>query len=118
MKLWAGSRQRFFRFLIAALRAVLTRRGQKLRDFYDLYVLEKSGYRIKDLKEQAVAKIRSCLNFSKYRANLERNKASFVLSSVLEEPFERSLFVVQPPKDFDLFLKQVPKKFAEITNSV
>ncbi|MCX8150746.1 MAG: nucleotidyl transferase AbiEii/AbiGii toxin family protein [Candidatus Bathyarchaeota archaeon] len=103
--------------LCEKVRAVLTRRGQKLRDFYDLYVLEKSGYKIEDLKEQAVSKIRSCLNFSRYRANL-RNRASFELSSVLEEPFERSLFVVQPPEDFDLFLKQVPKKFVEIINRV
>ncbi len=102
--------------LCEKVRAVLTRRGQKLRDFYDLYVLEKSGYKIEDLREQALAKIRSCLNFSRYRVNLERNRASFELSSVLEEPFERSLFVVQPPEDFDLFLKQVPKRFSEIIN--
>ncbi|MCW3996515.1 MAG: hypothetical protein NWE98_10280 [Candidatus Bathyarchaeota archaeon] len=49
---------------------------------------------------------------------MERNRASLELSSVLEEPFERSLFVVQPPEDFDSFLKQAPKKFVEIINRV
>jgi len=100
--------------LCEKVRAVFTRQGQKLRDFYDLYVLEKSGFKIEDLKEQAAAKIRSCLKYKRYRENLDKNRSSFLLGNVFEDPFERSLFVVEPPKDFDLFLKQVPKKFSGI----
>jgi hypothetical protein len=81
-------------------------------------VLEQSGCKIEDLKEQAIAKIRSCLNYRRYRENLERNRESFELSSVLEEPFERSLFVVQPHEGFDLFLKQVSGKFSEIIDRI
>ena len=102
--------------LCEKVRAVLTRRTQKLRDFYDLFMLEKSGFKIEELKEEAVAKIKACLNYQRYRANLERNRKSLDLSPVLEEPFERSLFVVQPPKDFDFFLKRAPETFADIIN--
>ena len=104
--------------LCEKVRAVLTRRAQKLRDFYDLYMLEKSGYKIEDLREQIVAKINACLNYERYRANLERNIKSFELSPILEEPFERDLFVVQPPKDFDSFLKRAPDRLADIMNGV
>ena len=99
--------------LCEKVRAVLTRRAQKLRDFYDLYMLEKSGIKMEELNEQIVAKINACLNYKRYRANLERNIKSFELSSVLEEPFERGLFVVQPPKDFDSFLKRVPERLTD-----
>ncbi len=104
--------------LCEKVRAVLTRRARKLRDFYDLYMLEKSGYKIEELREQIVAKVNACLNYKRYRANLERNIKSFELSPVLEEPFERELFVVQPPKDFDSFLKRVPDRLADIMNGV
>lgn len=104
--------------LCEKVRAILTRRAQKLRDFYDLYMLEKSGYKIEELREQIVAKINACLNYKRYRANLERNIKSFELSPVLEEPFERGLFVVQPPKDFDSFLKRAPDRLTEIINRV
>lgn len=100
--------------LCEKVRAVLTRRAQKLRDFYDLYMLEKSGFRIKEIEEQAVVKIKACLNFKRYRLNLERNRRALKLSSFMEEPFERSLFTTQPPSDFDFFLKQIPEKLAEI----
>jgi predicted nucleotidyltransferase component of viral defense system len=95
------------------VRAVLTRRAQKLRDFYDLYMLEKSGIKMEEHNEQIVAKINACLNYKRYRANLERNIKSFKLSSVLEEPFERGLFVVQPPKDFDSFLKRTSERLTD-----
>ena len=99
--------------LCEKVRAVLTRRAQKLRDFYDLYMLEKSGVKMEEHKEQIVAKINTCLNYKRYRASLERNIKSFELSSVLEEPFERGLFVVQPPKDFDLFLKHASESLTD-----
>jgi predicted nucleotidyltransferase component of viral defense system len=104
--------------LCEKVRAILTRRAQKLRDFYDLYMLEKSGYKIEELREQIMAKINACLNYKRYRANLERNIKSFELSPVLEEPFERGLFVVQPPKDFESFLKQAPDRLSAIMNGV
>jgi len=104
--------------LCEKVRAILTRRAQKLRDFYDLYMLEKSGFKVEEIKKEAAVKIKACLNYKRYGVNLERNKKSLQLSSVMEEPFERSLFVTQPPSDFDFFLKKIPEKLADIVNRV
>ena len=104
--------------LCEKVRAILTRRAQKLRDFYDLFMLEKSGYKIEALKEQITVKIKACLRFKRYRTNLERNRESLEFSAVLEDPFERELFVVRPPKDFDIFLKRLPNALKDTVNQV
>jgi predicted nucleotidyltransferase component of viral defense system len=104
--------------LCEKVRAILTRRTQKLRDFYDLFTLEKSGCSIEALKEQTIVKIKACLQFKRYRANLERNRGTLDSSAVLENPFERELFVAKPPKDFDVFLKRLPDALKDIMNRV
>ena len=104
--------------LCEKVRAILTRRTQKLRDFYDLFMLEKSGYNIGALKEETITKIKACLQFKRYRTNLERNKESLEFSAVLEDTYERELFVAKPPKDFDVFLKRLPNALKEIMNRV
>lgn len=104
--------------LCEKVRAILTRRAQKLRDFYDLFMLNKSGYKIEALKEQIIVKIKACLHYKRYRANLERNKESLEFSAVLENPFERELFVAEPPKDFDVFLKRLPDALKDIMSQV
>ena len=104
--------------LCEKVRAILTRRTQKLRDFYDLFMLEKSGCNIRELKEEIIAKIKACLQFQRYRTNLERNKESLEFSAVLEDTYERELFVAKPPKDFDVFLKRLPNALKEIMNRV
>jgi len=104
--------------LCEKVRAILTRRAQKLRDFYDLFMLFKSGHKIEPLKEQIIMKIKACLRYKGYRANLERNRESLEFSAVLEDSFERELFVVKPPKDFDIFLKRLPDALKGIMNQV
>ena len=104
--------------LCEKVRAILTRRTQKLRDFYDLFMLYKSGYEIEALKEQIIVKIKACLHYRRYRANLERNKEPLEFSAVLGNPFERELFITKPSKDFDVFLERLPGTLKEIMNQV
>jgi len=104
--------------LCEKVRAILTRRAQKLRDFYDLFMLYKFGYKIEALKEQTIVKIKACLHYKRYRANFERNRESLEFSAVLEDPFERELFVAKPPKDFDVFLKRLPDALKDIVSQV
>lgn len=85
--------------------AILTRRTQKLRDFYDLFMLDKAGFRIEDLREQILRKIKACLRYERYRANLEKNKKLLEMGAALEDPFERGLFVAELPRGFAGFLK-------------
>jgi predicted nucleotidyltransferase component of viral defense system len=103
--------------LCEKVRAILTRRAQKLRDFYDLFMLEKAGYKIDALKEQIVAKIKTCLQFKRYRANLEKNR-ELEFAAVLSDSFERGLFVAKPSKDFDVFLKRLPDVLKDVLSKV
>ena len=100
------------------VRAIVTRRAQKLRDFYDLFILDKSGYNIETLKDQIIIKIKACLQYKRYRTNLEKNRKSLEFATVLEDPFERELFVVRPPKGFDAFLKRLPDVSKDVMSKV
>jgi len=104
--------------LCEKVRAILTRRSQKLRDFYDLFMLKEHGFNVGKLEEEIVRKIKSSLYYKKYRENLERNKKSLETKGVLEDPFERDLFVAKPPKDFEVFLIRLEASLKSIMNSV
>ena len=104
--------------LCEKVRAILTRRAQKLRDLYDLFMLDKSGVKIKALRRQIIIKINACLRYKRYRSNLEKNRRSLELTAVLEDPFERGLFVTRPSKDFDAFLKGLPDVLKDVMSEV
>lgn len=103
--------------LCEKVRAILTRKAQKLRDFYDLFVLHKHGFEVKDLENEILEKIKSSLYYKKYRDALEKNKEMLEVSEeILEDPFERSLFVEKPEKEFDVFLKAFIETLRKIAN--
>jgi len=104
--------------LCEKVRAILTRRTQKLRDLYDLFILDKFGFKIEDFKEEILKKTQSALHFKRYRANLKKNRESLDLMNALEDPFERELFVIRPPKEFDSFLKRIAKLLIEIMENL
>ncbi|GBC75384.1 hypothetical protein HRbin06_00702 [archaeon HR06] len=92
--------------LCEKVRAILTRRAQKLRDFYDLFILQKHGFHAKDLENEIIEKIKASLYYKKYRDALEKNKEGLEASrEILEDPFERNLLVEKPQKEFDSFLE-------------
>jgi len=97
------------------IRAILTRRSQKLRDFYDVFKLHEQGVKLEELKNEIVEKIKAALYYKKYRENLERNRKELEIGrEILEDPFERELFIDRPPKEFDEFLRQFVKILREI----
>jgi hypothetical protein len=105
--------------LCEKVRAILTRRAQKLRDFYDLFMLSKHGYKIEDLAKEILEKVRASLYYRKYRSNLERNRKGLeIVEGFLEDPFERRLLIELPQRDFEDFLKVVGEKLREIANNV
>lgn len=101
--------------LCEKVRAILTRKAQKLRDFYDLFVLHKHGFEAKNLEHEILEKIKAGLYYKKYRDALEKNKEGLEIGRrILEDPFERSLFVEKPTKEFEDF----SKTFIEILRKV
>jgi len=105
--------------LCEKVRAILTRKTQKLRDFYDLFKLNEKGIKIENLKKEIVEKIKVSLYYKKYRENLERNKRIFKIGKeFLEDPFERDLFIVKLPKEFEFLFEESIKNLRDIINIV
>jgi len=92
--------------LCEKVRAILTRRAQKLRDFYDLFILDRHGFKPENLKNEIIRKTKACLRYKKYRENLEKNRESLDIEDVLNDAYERSLFVLKPAKNFEGFLNK------------
>jgi len=105
--------------LCEKVRAILTRKAQKLRDFYDLFILDRHGFKVGQLTEEGVRKTRASLYYSKYRENFEANRKAIELDdAVLEGPFERNLFIVSPPAEFDRFLEELSIELRGIADRV
>ncbi|MFH1623990.1 MAG: nucleotidyl transferase AbiEii/AbiGii toxin family protein [Pseudomonadota bacterium] len=105
--------------LCEKVRAILTRRAQKLRDFYDLFVLDSRGFKVGALIEESTQKTKASFYYNKYRDNFEANKKAIELDdAVLESPFERSLFIVTPPPEFDRFVEKLSTELLGIAGKV
>jgi len=103
------------------VRAILTRRGFKARDFVDIFLIsENYGIKIQGLKKEIIEKIKLMLNlYQKYRTNLVDKikllesddlfewsaEKELLLKGINEEKFSR--FV----KQFQVFLKDLGKEF-------
>ncbi len=79
------------------VRAILTRRGIKARDFIDLFMLkEKMGLDVEDELECTVSKIRFMLeSYQRYRDNLVAKKQLLDSGSLFEWGGERDLLLVE-----------------------
>lgn len=113
--------------LCEKIRAILTRKGIKARDFFDIYlILNKNEFTIEDIKNQTVEKILFALNqYDKYRENLEGkreliNSGKFFTKGEVWGEEENLLFVEINNKafytfvdDFNLFLKDITEEIYE-----
>ncbi len=71
------------------------------------------------LMQEIGEKVRVALYYKKYRETLKKNKKRIVIEqSILENPFERSLFVVKPAKEFDIFLKSIIKTLKNLLSKI
>ncbi len=107
--------------LAEKIRAILTRRIQKLRDFYDVFMLHKAGYDYSNVIDEALEKIRFSMRFSPERTaeNLRVNLESIqdgrfnVVPELMEKELE--LVLVRPPEsEFREFMKDFLEVLAEI----
>ncbi|MBC7121172.1 MAG: nucleotidyl transferase AbiEii/AbiGii toxin family protein [Candidatus Methanosuratus sp.] len=105
--------------LCEKVRAILTRRAQKLRDFYDIFMLDAHGFKAERVTDEIAKKVRASLYYKKYRDNLDANKRAMKFSTeVLEDPFERELFVQGPPRNFEKFLTNLLDLLKDIVNLI
>jgi predicted nucleotidyltransferase component of viral defense system len=104
--------------LCEKVRAIFTRRTQKLRDFYDLFMLDRSGFKTERLKEEIIKKTKASLHYKKYRENLGKNRESLKIAEAVDDTLERSLLVSQPTKGFEAFLKELGRTLKNIMSSM
>jgi len=101
--------------LIEKVRAILTRRGIKARDFVDVFlIVRKEKLRLDDFKKQIIEKISDMLKFEKYTPNIKNKETQLSDDLVLGE----EAFILIPidkgfpkfTKEFILFLKEIIKE--------
>lgn len=107
--------------LAEKIRAILTRRIQKLRDFYDVFMIYRAGYDYSEVLNEAIEKIKFSMRFSpertaeNLRANLESLESGrFNIAHELMEN-ELELVLTRPPEsEFQGFMKDFLGVLAEI----
>lgn len=89
------------------IRAILTRKGRKARDFLDVYFIQKQ-FNIKpsDVEKQSLEKINHTLeHYDKYRKNLENKKKQIEENNIFEWGMEKDLLLTNINEaDFEKFL--------------
>ena len=115
VKLLAYSREEI---LCEKVRAILTRQTHKLRDFYDIFILEKHGIKTEKHEEKIVEKLKDALRYKKYRTNLEMNLKRLSTKEFVDDPFEKEMFIVKPPAEFYRFVEKFVDLLKEIGESV
>ncbi len=100
--------------LLEKFRAILTRRGIKVRDFIDIYKItkkEKIDYKI--FRKDIIAKTRFMLRYEKYLQNL----AGFKLKEIFLKD-EEKLLLEPLPKDFNNFIKELQVFLEDIADEL
>jgi predicted nucleotidyltransferase component of viral defense system len=96
------------------IRALLTRKGFKIRDIIDLYFLSKKGITLEKVEEKAIKKTIFMLNYIKYKNNIINRK--------FEEPFymgdEERLLLYPMKKEFEKFQKEIFEKLNKVVKKI
>lgn len=102
--------------LIEKVRAILTRKGIKMRDYIDIYMIEKKEKLYAwDFKSQIIDKINAVIKFEKYKTNINTK----TIEGITFDPSkELAILLVEIPEDFNAFFarfnnlcKQLVKEF-------
>lgn len=105
--------------LVEKVRAILTRKVQKLRDFYDLYLMYRHGLRVSDYRDAVIKKTIPALRYGKYLENFRRNKASFdIRTGSILNGYELHLLNVEPDENFVSFFNFLVGDIAEILDEI
>ncbi len=91
--------------LIEKIRAILTRRGIKARDFVDVFlIVKKEKLNLNDFRKQIIDKINDMLKFEKYNQNIKNKETQLKENLILGE--EEALMLTPIDKGFPKFLKE------------
>ena len=100
--------------LIEKVRAILTRKGIKSRDFVDIYlILKHEKVKLAEVQEQIIKKTKFMMRYDKYIQNLKDFKLEkFVLGD------EEKLMLIPLDKGFEEFLKEIHQFLSDIIKRI
>lgn len=107
--------------LCEKIRAILTRRGTKARDFVDVYLISKQmGIKPSNMEEQIIGKTIFTLElYDKYRKNLKNKTKLLESGRFFDWGYEKGLLILKlDEKDFYVFLNQLQKFLKEIAQRI
>lgn len=105
---WAITRTELFVYDVREIasekiRAILTRRGTKVRDYIDLQILNNNAVKISTVIELAMEKTLFMLRYEKYEQNLFNKK----FDEKIELGAEKNLLIQKPYNNFPEFTEKV-----------
>jgi predicted nucleotidyltransferase component of viral defense system len=99
--------------LVEKIRAILTRRGVKARDFIDVYkILKEDNVKLSSLSGKIIDKTEAMLKFEKYSLNLEGKQESGFNFEIGEE---EKMLLTPLGEDFNKFLVEFKAFLQELT---
>ncbi|MFH1054867.1 MAG: nucleotidyl transferase AbiEii/AbiGii toxin family protein [Candidatus Altiarchaeota archaeon] len=102
--------------LAEKVRAILTRKGTKARDFIDVYLIQKeTGVKPEDLEAVILDKTRFILKYEKYRQNLQQNTTATPTFKLGEE---EKILLKPLNKEFEQHTKQLTKYLTKLANKI
>ncbi len=104
--------------LCEKMRAVLTRRGTKARDFVDAYLISKQkGIKITSMKEQIISKtVFTLRRYEKYRKNLRSKMELLESAEFFDWGREKEILIIKlDEKNFYAFVNQLRQFLKEIS---
>lgn len=102
--------------LAEKVRAILTRRGVKARDFVDVYLIQKEcGAKVEDLEAEILDKTHFILKYEKYRENLLKKTTTTPTFRIGEE---KRLLIKSLGRDFPHKTRELEKLIRELTKKL
>ena len=99
--------------LIEKVRAILTRRGIKARDFIDIFlIMEKTKVKLSNLENSIIDKTKFMLKYEKYFKNIQDKEKEIDSKLILGE--EERLLLIPLPKGFEKFLEEFKPFFRKL----
>jgi predicted nucleotidyltransferase component of viral defense system len=96
------------------VRAILTRRGVKARDYVDLHVLRQNKITVESVKKLAIEKTLFMLGYEKYSQNLSTK----TFTEKIDLGKEEALMIQPIGKDFSSFVEKTQKELSEIAQTI
>lgn len=103
------------------VRALLTRRGIKARDFLDIYFIQKNlGIMIVDVEKYVIRKIKHNLNlYTKYQTNFKVKTRLLEQNKIFEWGKEKDLLISEiDEKDFDKFIRECTEYLKKLVKKI